>query len=156
MQVGGLNRRLKEAQIMRSDILRIVAANNEVKELPLDRALVLQAEVGATYSVVDPETYNVVEGVKVERVGEALAVKVDGKVVATIDNFYVSGQEGTFEAPTLGDPGMLEIAAGTEMIGEVGAPIWEHVAASAAGAGAGAGAGGLQPGRACLREVLFS
>ena len=134
---------------MASMILRVVAANDEIRELSLDRQLVIEAEPGAHYSVIDSETYSMVEDLELKRDGEVLQIEVDGEVVATIDNFYGSGEVTSFQSPT-STPLSYE-AHGSEETGDVDFArsstessavdgSWEHTASvvkPVAGTGAG-------------------
>ena len=131
---------------MASKILRVLLAEGEVKEFYLDEPLKIQAEAGATYSVVDSETHNVVEGLLLKRDEESLLVEVDGEVVVTVDNFYDGGYGDTVssggtsgvnsgEAPA--DSGTDDgNGAGPDGIAVTSDNLWVHTADTAAGAGA--------------------
>lgn len=56
--------------------------------LPLEQAMLISANVGATYQVVDQHTGKVPEGLLINRKGDALEVQIDNDTVLQIKEFY--------------------------------------------------------------------
>lgn len=68
--------------------LRIVNANQAVEEVALDQAVVIQVESGATYSVVDAETGEVISDVVVKREGDSLVIEKESEKIVEIEEYF--------------------------------------------------------------------
>jgi hypothetical protein len=82
--------------------LRLLLPSQQIKELPLSQLLVVPAEQGGVYSVIDSVTQKPVNGIVLKK-GDALLIEVDEALVAQIDHFYDEDRAAAFDVGSAGD-----------------------------------------------------
>ncbi|MFT5720048.1 MAG: hypothetical protein ACI9W6_000338, partial [Motiliproteus sp.] len=104
-------------------IIRMLLPNLQAIEYSLDSMLYLQAEQGATYSVVDLESGMIVEHAVLTRQEDALLIEIEGEQVATLEQFYAEGMAASVD---MGAP--VPQVATNDAVTESADLVWEHAA----------------------------
>ncbi|MCW7540952.1 Ig-like domain-containing protein, partial [Aquabacterium sp. A7-Y] len=158
--------------------LRIVARDQQVRELSLDSLALLVAAPGAKYTVIDTATQAPAQDLVLKRQGKALLIEGAEGPVAQIDGFYDNDKAVAFEVPAEragGEPVLITAAdAGPDGSGivwqagqgtsEAGAasvdPLWTAAAVGlgvlGVAAGGGGGGGGGRPAPAPSQDTSFA
>ncbi|MBU3069180.1 hypothetical protein KOI40_05065 [Aestuariicella sp. G3-2] len=106
--------------------LRVVSSSGQISYTEINGSLSVVAEPGATYAVVD-ENLQVVDDVVLTRDGDALAVTVDGEVVAQVDEFYAENSTAAFDTGTVGTSGETVVITPSAIAEGV---VWEAAGSS--------------------------
>jgi len=115
---------------MSSYVLRVVFPDQRIVEFrfdPLtDQPLSLTAEAGAVYAVVDSQTHEIVDDVKLKQDGDSLVVEVEEALVARVDNFYADGHQVYFDTGLQTLSGDAQLIASNDASVESDEVVWEH------------------------------
>jgi len=115
---------------MSSYVLRVVLSDQRIVEFrfdPLtDQPLSLTAEAGAVYAVVDAQTHEIIEDVKLKQDGDSLVVEVEEELVARVDDFYATGQQVYFDTGLQTLSGEAQLIASNDASVESSDVVWEH------------------------------
>ncbi|WP_079204027.1 cadherin domain-containing protein [Pseudomonas sp. CC6-YY-74] len=114
--------------------LRITSATQQVNEIPLDQVLFLEAQQGASYTIIDPATHKPVSGIVLKKRGDALEVEVDGKPVAQIDGFYAADQQAVFDVGMHSASGEAQLITSSTPTAEASDVVWQASAGEQSGA----------------------
>jgi hypothetical protein len=114
--------------------LRIqVITAQQTNTLSLEELLVIPAQKGATYTLIDAASNKPVTDMLLKRDGDTLVVEVDCEVVAQIEQFYDAGQAATFNVGELGSAGEL-VSVGSADTSILGSDIvWQATGGCASG-----------------------
>jgi len=120
-------------------LLRQISRDRSPKDIPVERAIALQAEPGATYQLLDARSRKPASGVTLKRKDHALVVEVDGEAVVEVERFFGHQAGAAFDAGGGGVP--VPVITDTSTVPEVsGTPIPAGSGASATPAGESANA----------------
>jgi len=115
---------------MSSYVLRVVFPDQRIVEFrfdPLtDQPLSLTAEAGAVYAVIDAQTHEIVDDVKLKQDGDTLVVEVEEALVARVDDFYATGQQVYFDTGLQTLSGEAQLIASSDATVESDEVVWEH------------------------------
>ena len=119
-------------------ILRQTSRNRSVKDLVVDRSTTIQAEIGATYQLLDARLMKPALGVVLKRKGDALVVEANGEVAVEVERFYGSQAGAVFEAS--GGGGQVQVVTEATALPELSAGAAQSgVGASASPSGESVG-----------------
>jgi hypothetical protein len=109
-------------------LLREISANGSITDHQLDSMSNIEAAEGSTYSLIDSETQQTVEGAGLKRRGDNLEVEIEGETVASLEGFYTDGagasfSDGSSVVSTTADTGSAETIWHAAEIGGVNAGL---------------------------------
>jgi uncharacterized repeat protein (TIGR02059 family) len=114
--------------------LRITSASQPVKNIPLNQLATIQAQPGATYSIIDSPSQKPVSGFVLKKHGDALVVEVDGQPVAQIEDFYAADQQAVFDTGMQGASGEPLLVTSSTSAAEGSDIVWQASAGDPAAA----------------------
>jgi len=110
---------------MKNGILRITSATKVIKDIPLEQLLTLQAEIGASYALIDVATNEISSDLILKKQGDTLVIENDQEVIAQIENFYSEGQAATFEIGALTAAGTTTLITASDTAAEDSHIVWD-------------------------------
>jgi len=110
---------------MKNIILRITSATKVIKDIPLEQLLTLQAEIGASYALIDVATNEISSDLILKKQGDTLVIENDQEVIAQIENFYSEGQAATFEIGALTAAGTTTLITASDTAAEDSHIVWD-------------------------------
>jgi len=111
-------------------------ANGRTKQIPVNEGLSLISQQGANYSLIDAETQQPPQALKLIKKGNTLLIEDDGKEIAELNDFFAEGSDATFT--TDGTPLASEAASAnlissqTESLAGSEGLLWSAESASSA------------------------
>jgi len=71
-------------------------ANGRTQQINVTENLILDAQQGANYTLIDAKTQQPPKNLKIVKKGNSLVIEDDGKEIANIDNFFDENSNATF------------------------------------------------------------
>ena len=103
--------------------LRLLSPSQQTKDVPLTQLLVVPAERGVTYSIIDAATQKPVSGIVLKKKGDALVVEVDEQPVVQIEHFYADDQGAAFDVGPAAS-GEAQLITASDAASQVSGVVW--------------------------------
>ncbi|UTW07207.1 Ig-like domain-containing protein [Pseudomonas benzenivorans] len=103
--------------------LRLLFPSQQTKDVPLTQLLVVPAERGVTYSIIDAATQKPASGIVLKKKGDALIVEVDEQALVEIEHFYADDQGAAFDVGPAAS-GEAQLITANDRASQVSSVVW--------------------------------